>query len=715
MLSKFFGVARKCRYPFGLGTQAPTVRKPRRCLPRLEELESRAVPSASVYLSSGVLHVDCDNTGNWIVLFSVSPYTQTTVNVNHNQQLLTFNTAQINNIQINGGTGADQIHLFGVPKPTTVNGNGSSESVDLGPWLGTIYDGSLVNVRAPVTVNGSVALTVDASQDSNNETPQLNVGSLTGITPLNTPINYGSVNSLTVRTTRGNNTINVTGTPRTGAFNGGVTLVTGPGTNIVNVQGITAPIDGGWFFVPGGPLTVSAYFPGSAGTTVNVGLNGSVQGIGASLTVLNPPWFTNLNVDDHNDGSFRTVTHDSESINGDLYGRIDGLAPADIYYKYGDTDSVRVKTGAGGAAVNVLATARPITFEGWSNNTTVNVGSAGSLQGIQGSVTVENPWYYTALNVDDSNDSTGRQVTLDRFILVPNIVYGRIAVQGSAPISYKQNDTQSPVSLRLGAFGNVVTVQNTTSVAVNVDGGAGTNTLVGPNTFSTWAITGADAGTLNGVINFSSMQNLTGGSAGNNFMFFSPGSVSGTLDGGVGGTNKLDYSLFGGDVLVDLQLAMATNVGGSILNIQNVTGSSVAGGSNILVGDGGNNMLIGGNNRRNLLIAGTGAIPPGPCTLVGGNDQDILIAGWTDYDLNLVALQDIMGVWTGANPYLDRVNRLAYDPSYPYPLTGGATGTVHSNGGGNMLFDQFAQLDLIYATAADLLLNTGASQVIGIV
>src|SRR5882672_4768972 len=84
-------------------------------------------------------------------------------------------------------------------------------------------------------------------------------------------------------------------------------------------------------------------------------------------------------------------------------------------------------------------------------------------------------------------------------------------------------------------------VLTTTAATVSfLDGGAGTNTLTGSNTASTWSITAADAGTLTtgaGSQTFSSIQSLVGNSAADSFVLSGTGNVT-ALDGGAG-TNTL--------------------------------------------------------------------------------------------------------------------------------------------------------------------------------
>jgi hypothetical protein len=144
----------------------------------------------------------------------------------------------------------------------------------------------------------------------------------------------------------------------------------------------------------------------SAGAaTVNVGVGGSVQSILGAVTITNSSSLTTVNVDDSTDVTTRTPTFDTFTPSGDTaYGRITGLAPATITYRYRDTNYVSVQTGPGARTVNVLATGKPLYLSGHGQNT-VNVGNlAHTLQDILGSLYLSNT-SSTWLNVDDSADS----------------------------------------------------------------------------------------------------------------------------------------------------------------------------------------------------------------------------------------------------------------------------------------------------------------------
>jgi hypothetical protein len=145
------------------------------------------------------------------------------------------------------------------------------------------------------------------------------------------------------------------------------------------------------------PVTVMANHDSD---TVNIGdasnpLQVTLQRIQASLFI--QTHYNIVNVYDQGDGTFRTATIDTSGI----YERIRGLGmpnQVEIDCKIAETRAVNLWTGFGGSTVNVLATGAlgpslngPTTIFGASSNDTVNVGSAGSLQGIQGKLVIENP------------------------------------------------------------------------------------------------------------------------------------------------------------------------------------------------------------------------------------------------------------------------------------------------------------------------------------
>ena len=124
--------------------------------------------------------------------------------------------------------------------------------------------------------------------------------------------------------------------------------------------------------------------------------------------------------------------------------------------------------------------------------------------------------------------------------------------------------------------------------------------IVADNVVNTWTISGTNSGSLTGVASFQNIQNLTGGSTNDTFVFLNGKNVAGVVDG-KGGTDRLDYSAYTSAVTANLATGVATGTGG-ITGIENITGGS---GNDSLTGDGGNNVLIG-NAGNDSFVGGAG-------------------------------------------------------------------------------------------------------------
>jgi hypothetical protein len=211
-------------------------------------------------------------------------------------------------------------------------------------------------------------------------------------------------------------------------------LSTGSGSNTVNILNTSAGL----------PIEII----GHGRDTVNVGSGGSVQGIRGAVSIENPPSFTTLNVDDSADPAARTATLSTITPAGDSpWGTITGLAPAAINFEYADTSSVHLTTGRVGDTVNVLATGVPTYLSSGGGRDTVNVGSGGSVQGIRGAVSIENPPSLTTLNVDDSADPAWRFAHLDTITPAGDSSWGAITGLAPAAINFEWADVSSPVNI----------------------------------------------------------------------------------------------------------------------------------------------------------------------------------------------------------------------------------------------------------------------------
>jgi hypothetical protein len=170
-----------------------------------------------------------------------------------------------------------------------------------------------------------------------------------------------------------------------------------------------------------------------------------------------------------------TVTLDHVVINNAPFTEVNGIIFADSSI----TNGIHIQSGF--QTVDILATSKPVTFDGGA--TTVNVGKAGSMQGILAPVSIGASQKVT---LDDSNDPTGQNVTVDN----PNGVTTVTGLARSATISL--TDASGTVALQHFA----------------IKGGSGANTfniLNTPNAVllssDPGTVTRLDTGTGNDTIN----------------------------------------------------------------------------------------------------------------------------------------------------------------------------------------------------------------------
>jgi hypothetical protein len=279
-----------------------------------------------------------------------------------------------------------------------------------------------------------------------------------------------------------------------------------------------------------------------------------------------------------------------------------GYAGVEDVRLYGDSASNTY------AIIGVPSNTRAAVYAG-SADDIFNVGG-GTLNGLQGPVTVSGGGGSNTLNIDDSASPAppaGRYTYLVSAMGVHRLWAAGITYSDMGQVLLKGSDSAS----------NYIITGPATDAPVSITAGAGDDV----------------------------------------FAFMGAARLGGRIDGG-GGNNTLDYSNYGQGVTVDLSAGTATGVAGGIAHIQNVMGSryddTLIGdaASNILVGNGGDDTIQGGGGR-DLIIGGAGRD-----TLVGGSDDDLIIAGSTAYDNNLAALDAILAEWRSGDDYSTRVARI---------------------------------------------------------
>ena len=157
---------------------------------------------------------------------------------------------------------------------------------------------------------------------------------------------------------------------------------------------------------------------------------------------------------------------------------------------------------------------------------------------------------------------------------------GNITGTGFATVTFADID-----NLRGGIGNDIFNFSDGVGVLGGIVGASGTNTLSlaqysagNGATFSINSNNGGDVSSGAVSFTFASIQNLTGGAGNNDFVFADGFAVSGTINGGVGGSNTLDFSDYSTGITATISGANSGTVSGlfAFQNIENLIGSTVA-------------------------------------------------------------------------------------------------------------------------------------------
>ena len=174
-----------------------------------------------------------------------------------------------------------------------------------------------------------------------------------------------------------------------------------------------------------------------------------------------------------------------------------------------------------------------LNLQGQSSDDTVNVGNAGSVQGIQGTVNIRNALSYDVLTIDDSADPTAQNAVLSSFVPFGDSVFESLTgltPVGSA-INFRTADMLS-VTINAGSGANTFTIDTLAAGGFDnyiLNTGAGNDTI---NVHATDAATALTVNTQGGsdtinldftsgnplphLLNLSGLFTLTGLIAGRN-------------------------------------------------------------------------------------------------------------------------------------------------------------------------------------------------------
>jgi hypothetical protein len=390
----------------------------------------------------------------------------------------TFLASNISSIEIDTGPGNCAVNLNRTPNVSmTVNLGDGVDTVNISPLTK-----SLNSIQGSINVHGGFGFdTLNVFDDSSAAASTYTLTAST-ITRTGSPvITFGNqgMNSVVVNGGSGNNTYIVNGTESSYA----TTINTGSGADTVNIRATGV----------GGTLTVDTP-TGSASSIsrVTIGNAGSLAGIQGAVTIHNTPARDPVTIDDSNDGG----NHPAVSVTS---GGVSGLAPAAINftnfsvstlsllggfgtntYTVNDTPvhtSMTLDSGSSADRIKVLGTTQPLTvhssFVDFVNSNTVNVGNGGGLQNIRGSISItNNNFSTTAVNVDDSGDSTTRTGTISA-----TSVTG-LGMAAGAAVNYAGVQLASLTVTAGGGVGNTINVESTQAgMTTTVNGGSGGSTI----------------------------------------------------------------------------------------------------------------------------------------------------------------------------------------------------------------------------------------------
>lgn len=585
------------------------------------------------------------------------------------------------------GTGLNKVNIRATTGTLYVQSEYGGQNVVTAGSLSPSLGGTLANILGPVYIidQTQTALTLDDSGDVSTAAKTVTFGfdgttyhTVSGLAPATfhyvpspSPGANGGVSQLSIYGGQANDSFNWSSSQPTMP----VTIDGGGGTNTLTfndqattaaeIYTVTATTVGR---TGSGPITYAkmanlALYGGTggnvlyvnstaAGTTTDVYSGtgpGNVNEFWPSLTSILGP--LNLHGQSGSGGESVALLYDAGNSASQTYtlttGTLNRTGMATITYD-GLVEDVLYTSETAPAVVNVQSNGQLVTYVVAGAGDPVTVGSlapalGGTLANIQGALIIESGYtgQIPSVVIDDSGDKSAQPQAAFK-----TDSYG-YDLSGLAPgIIYFSLDPATPVKIKGGAGNDTFTLANPLpGTEIQIDGGGGTNTLAGPSTANTWAITGQNSGTLDTVA-FANFQNLVGGATSDAFQFSAGKGVIGTINGGTG-TATLDYSLYTTGVNVNLMTGSATGTGG-VSNILDVTGSPLKdvitgnNANNVIRGNGGKDILLGGGSGNHTFILS--ATQTSGATVIGGTGSDTLVGA------------NVSNTWT---------------------LTGPNTGTVH--------------------------------------
>ena len=379
-------------------------------------------------------------------------------------------------------------------------------------------------------------------------------------------------------------------------------------------------------------VTVGDAATGLSGIAASVTLNNSAAGSSTNLTIdnaggpaltstLDPTSFTTTTP-----GTIGEISWTSASLTGLV---VDAGSNSDTITIDGTPSggaTTGINAGTGGDTFNVLATTANSILDVGGAPSTANIGNAGSVQGIAGTLELFSP---TTITVDDSADTTGRTVIVNSDF-----------IGGLAPAAINYTDAVTSLTIDGGGSpqgGNTFTVLNTLPVGSTTTLNSGT----GDDTVDVQATRGAlnlhgqagsdtvdlgKAGDMSGILDPITIDNVDGLTALTLDASAATASHTFTLTGGM--TQSTFTNLSPGAITYTTSeispLTIDTGPSGTqVMNIDFSNGNPIPSGTvpGLVFNAGANATSASGSHALNLM----GTLPSGPFAseIHNANDQTV--------------------------------------------------------------------------------------------
>jgi hypothetical protein len=447
-----------------------------------------------------------------------------------------------------------------------VSGGGATINVQSFTSTGVV---EIDNVNA-TTLNGSTGN--DAFTLSNPSSTVRTDGTINGGTAM-IPLVLSGVSTFTIAANTGTDSLTGDNAARTynitGAGSGTIsTILAGSGgfNGVENLKGGTA--NDGFTFGTGGSLA------------------GSIDGGGGTNTITGDNSVRTFTITGANSGTIGTILGSSFSNIQNLTG---GTANDTFQFNDGGSLTGAINAGNGSDTLIADNAGRTFTLTGGNSGTLSGIlGNGFSLMNILVGGTGNDTFQFNTGgsltnvgNIDGGGgndtiigDNTGRTFT------VTGTNAGTVSTILGGTFSNVENLTG-------GSAGDQFTF-TTGTLDGNIDGGAGNNSLTGDNNGHIYTINAANGGNITTLLGstFANIQNLTAGTASDRFQFNSPGTLAGNIDGG-GGTDTLAGDDTGRTFTVTGANTGTVSVilGGTFANVENLEGG--AGGDTLIIPQGG--------------------------------------------------------------------------------------------------------------------------------